>query len=346
VVRIWDRRRIINENLKRAAFRSPRLPVRNNRVEFLMSSIRSYVLAAAAALSLAMLPALVPGFVQAQEQNNVAPRAAAAPAKPLKFEVVSIHPDKNGDNFRLCPQHIGAATPDGYRMGCLWMIIPILQAYPSPNGPASIDASQEIPQGFPSWVATEHYDIDARVAPEDLKDWQNPALRPAMMRAMLRSMLADRLKLVVHRGSETEPVYLLEVAKGGPRFKATVPGEKEASSRFHLELPGGGENVLVVQNGETITHDYGITMAQLARNFPNHGGRAVVDDTGLKGRYDITYEEPKPEVPASNGAPHPPAPDVTRSASSIAHSLGLKLVAAKRAIPTLVCDHIERPTPN
>lgn len=285
--------------------------------------------------------------IDAQPQPPSKSQGEAAPAKPLKFEVVSIHPDKNGDDPRTCHQRIGAATPDGYSMKCMFMVVPIVQAYSSQkSGGSTVDTSHLKFVGFPAWLVMDQYDIDARVAPEDLKDWQNPALRPTMLRAMLRSMLADRLKLVVHRGSEVQPVYLLEVAKGGPKFKATVAGEPHAASPYQMQLPGGGENVMVRQDGEIIQHEYGISMAQLARNFPDYGGRAVLDKTGLKGRYDITYEEPAPELPASQGQPHAPAPDIMRSAFSIAHSLGLKLVAAKQPIPTLVCDHVERPTPN
>lgn len=306
---------------------------------------------AVAALPLAViialaLPIQAQARVHTKQQSDTASQASSAPAGPLKFEVVSIRRDK-GTNPRHCPQHIGAATLDGYRMTCMWMLIPIMQAYSTQmSGGNTVDTSNLKFVGFPAWLGQDHYDIDARVAPEDLKDWQNPKLRPAMMRAMLRSMLKNRLKLVVHHGSEVQSVYLLQLSKGGPKFKPTVPGEKHAASPYHLRLPGGGENVLVRQGSEMIHHEYGITMAQLARGFPNPGGRSVIDRTGLKGRYDITYEEPFTVRPASDGKPHPPPPEPARSASSIAHSLGLKLVPAKRSIPTLVCDHIETPSPN
>lgn len=283
--------------------------------------------------------------VQAQSSRQIKTPPRAASARPLKFEVVSIRQNKNIDP-RDCPQRIGAATPDGYRMTCMWMIIPIMQAYPSPQGPATIDASHELLKGFPPWLGKDRYDINARVDPKDLKNWQNPKLRPAMMRAMLRSMLKDRLKLAVHHGTEMKRVYLLELGKDGPRFKPTVAGEHHVASPYQMRLPGGGENVLVRQGDEIIHHQYGITMAQLARTFPGRPGRAVIDNTGLKGRYDITYEQPFTVRPASNGQPHPPTPEPGRSASSIAHSLGLKLVPANRPVPTLVCDHIQRPTPN
>jgi uncharacterized protein (TIGR03435 family) len=302
--------------------------------------------AAAALPLLFLLPSAGQLPPQSPPQNHPRSRTVPASGKPLKFEVVSIRQNKNtgmGD----CHQKLGAATPDGYRMSCMWMLIPIMQAYSTQkSGGNTVDTSNLKFVGFPPWLGQDRYDIDARVAPEDLKNWQNPNLRPAMMRAMLRSMLKDRLQLVVHHGTQIQSVYLLQVGKDGPKFKPTVPGEKPAASPYQMRLPGGGENVLLRQGSEIIHHEYGITMAQLARGFPHPGGRTVIDDTGLKGRYDITYGEPFTLHPAGNGPPHSPPPGPGRSASAIAHSLGLKLVPAKRSVPTLVCGHIERPTPN
>lgn len=286
-----------------------------------------------------------PTPAHSQVQQTTPSRDVLADTRALKFKVVSIHQDKD-TNPRRCHQHIGAATPNGYHMTCMFMAMPILQAYSTlESGGKTIDTSELNFIGFPAWVASERYDINARVAPEDLAAWKNPASQPSMMRAMLRSMLADRLKLVVHHGTKIVPVYLLQVAKDGPRFNPAKPGE-HPQGRYRLKLPGGGEMAIRIHNGERVIHYAGISIPQLARFWSGTDGRMVVDDTGLKGAYDITLRESAPQFPHQSPGPQPPSPAAGPSVFSKAHTLGLKLVPANRPVETLVLDHIERPSPN
>ncbi len=255
---------------------------------------------------------------------------------PLAFEVVSIRPSKPGGGA----QQIGP-TADGYRMRNLFMVFPILTAY-VPTGGGSAHYAEDQTAGFPDWVNNDAYDIDAKVAEVDLEKWQNPASQPAMLRTMLQAMLADRLKLVVHRGSKEGPMYALVTGKDGPKFKPADPNEQHAG----FSLPGGGVLSSEVKDGEYVTHFYGFSMAMLAASLSGKAERPVVDKTGLRGRYDVTERSAAPAC-----APHcgehgdTQSPDET-SVSSIAEELGLKLEPIKGRIETLVLDHVERPSEN
>src|SRR5207253_2366492 len=62
----------------------------------------------------------------------------------------------------------------------------------------------------PDWLSAQRFDILAKL-PEGATKEQVPA--------MLRALLEERFKLKAHRENKEQPVYSLEVAKGGPKFK-------------------------------------------------------------------------------------------------------------------------------
>jgi hypothetical protein len=62
-------------------------------------------------------------------------------------------------------------------------------------------------------LSSDRYDIVAKIPPGVASD-QHPA--------MLQALLAERFKLAVHRGTKEMPVYLLVVAKNGPKMGAAL----------------------------------------------------------------------------------------------------------------------------
>jgi len=116
------------------------------------------------------------------------------------------------------------------------------------------------------WIETERYDINGKAAGEVGED---------QLRLMLQTMLTDRFKLAFHREEKVLPVYALTVAKGGPKFKeSTTEGEMTA-------VPGKGRF-----NGTLLR----VTAAQAVDALSQPLQRPVIDETGLKGRYDITLD--------------------------------------------------------
>jgi uncharacterized protein (TIGR03435 family) len=289
---------------------------------------RILLLGAAATLALAM--PVVLGVVRAEAQAD----GAAAEYKDLKFEVVSIRPNKSGG-----PQIVGKTTPDSFEMRNMFLGAAILTAYvPRTGGGRYYSDDQVI--GMPHWLESDQdrYDIFAKVDESDLTDWQNPAKQPAMLRAMLQNMLADRLKLKVHRSTKEEPVYALVVRKKGPHFKESALGESHPGA---YPMPGGGMLSMETKDGWITTHYFGISIGQVISMLLPSPGRPIQDKTGLTGKYDLKITKP---VPAGAGTPE--VKPVETSAADIANQLGLKLERSEGQVETLVIDHVERPSPN
>ncbi len=86
-------------------------------------------------------------------------------------------------------------------------------------------------------------------------------------------------------------------------------------------------------------------------------GRTVLDQTGLKGKYDIAlkwtpdqsqsamFQGPPGAGPGAETAP-PPDSSGPSIFTSIQEQLGLKLESQKGPEEVLVIDHIERPSAN
>jgi uncharacterized protein (TIGR03435 family) len=80
-------------------------------------------------------------------------------------------------------------------------------------------------------------------------------------------------------------------------------------------------------------------------------GRTVVDETGLKGKYDFTLKWAPDDAAAqsetgSNAAGETPDAAGPSIFTAIQEQLGLKLEPAKRPVECLVIDHVEMPSEN
>ena len=95
-----------------------------------------------------------------------------------------------------------------------------------------------------------------------------------------------------------------------------------------------------------------VTMAQFAASLHALAVDDIFDDvedaTGLAGRYDFTLSfTPRYLLEASAASAGPDPVGGISLPSAIARQLGLKLEFRKRALPTVVIDHIEEnPLPN
>jgi uncharacterized protein (TIGR03435 family) len=171
--------------------------------------------------------------------------------------------------------------------------------------------------GGPHWIDTDWYDFEAKAESPDASNDQ--------IRAMIRTLLADRFKLVAHRESQIEQVYVLTVLNGKPKM------QKASGQRDIKSLPGPGELVFTEAG-----------MANLTGALASQIGSPVIDETGLKGFYNF-----KLEFQSNNASPRPldvdSRPDIYRA---VQEQLGLKLDPAKRPVTIIVVDHIERPSEN
>ena len=280
---------------------------------------------------------LLAGVLPCHAQN-----ANGADGKPLAFEVVSI---RLSPPAKAMPQF--GPTADGYHAIGLPVLVSILQAeLPTGAGESAYFTNDRI-LNAPDWVRSERYDIEAKVPEADLAEWHKPGAQPAMMHAMLRAMLVERFKLTLHRETKESPVYTLVLAKGGPKMKDSNPDTPHPSG---IAMPGG--TVMVPDQNGQLLNFYGASMSSLALVLSNFAGRPVVDQTGLKGKYDFSLDRTtvmaaRNEMGAAGAAPPPLAGDSAPSIfTAVQEQLGLKMVSGKSSVETLVLDHIEKPTGN
>ena len=130
-------------------------------------------LAVAAPMSVAQTSAPVANAPAAATANMA---ATVAPAKAYAFDVVSIRQNISPMQMMMGPQsgppQFGP-TGDGYRMSNMSLLLPMMTAYVPQVGGAAFYAQDQV-KGYPAWMMTERYDIDARIADADQAEWQKP----------------------------------------------------------------------------------------------------------------------------------------------------------------------------
>jgi uncharacterized protein (TIGR03435 family) len=237
----------------------------------------------------------------------------AQPTPRLKFEVASVKPFKDDG---VSPRNSHATYgPDGINFGALTLAYVIGEAYQFPvgriQGPGSLTKET-------LWAPLrEPYDIAAKAEHPVSKD---------QLRAMLQSLLAERFHLESHRESKTGPVYTLVVAKGGSKLVESTD-------------PDGPYNVSRSPNGYVFRN---ARMTELSVFLSGLVDRPVVDQAGLRGRYDFVI---KPEeLPADKSAVSSGLTPDSPSAAAFAEALkrlGLQLIADRAAVDYLVIDRLQ-----
>jgi uncharacterized protein (TIGR03435 family) len=176
--------------------------------------------------------------------------------------------------------------------------------------------------GEPDWFKSSLYSIEAVSAA--------PASQDQMM-SMLRSLLADRFQLKLRQEDRELPVYVLEVAAGGPKFKALKPGQVQKDAK---EAPG------------TLARSF-TTMKELMKALNNGGrltqDRPVVDRTNLTGDYDIRLVTEIETETDRSGNRTAQIPNLLRD---IQTQLGLRIVSRRVKMPYFVVEHAAVPAPN
>ena len=146
-------------------------------------------------------------------------------------------------------------------------------------------------------------------------------------------MLADRFGLVAHYATREHSVYLLTVAKNGPKLKqvlaAAGPPRKE--------------------EGRGHSRGFAVPIEMLVTTLSNATHITVLDRTGLTGRYDYTLDW----IPDLQDAPANPEADAARASGSrptiytaVREQLGLQLESGKAPVDVVVVDHVDRPSAN
>jgi uncharacterized protein (TIGR03435 family) len=159
--------------------------------------------------------------------------------------------------------------------------------------------------GGPPWLDSVRYDVSA-IPADGPKAGSNVAEVKRAVVQMLQSLLADRFQLTIHRETRELPVYALVVAKKDGKLGPRLIASKEDScappdpSIPPLAFDPGKlpplscGSLMVVQSRRW--KGASITPAQLCPLFARIVERAVVDKTGLTGKYDLDMEWAPDEV--------------------------------------------------
>ena len=187
--------------------------------------------------------------------------------------------------------------------------------------------------GAPEWFDSELFDIDG--VPDVPGE---PSDKQADM--MLQKLLTDRFALKLHHEQRELSVYAITVAKGGPKMTVSAPGQGNEDDFSFRKL---GD--LTVSN---------ITMDEFAKEMQGSvTDRPVVDQTGLKDRYDFRLrwtpddsqfaqfrsagvQQRKTDKPSTQPALN----------DAIRQQIGLRLEPVKAMVDVIVIDHVEHPSPN
>jgi uncharacterized protein (TIGR03435 family) len=234
----------------------------------------------------------------------------------LTFDVAAIHPsppDATGGIIRPLP------SGSGYEVENMTAKTMMAAMYRIPE--------RRI-EGGPEWFGSERFNVEARADHEGYSIDE--------LHAMFKNLLTERFGLRVHVDTRDVPVYILTLAKGGPKMKDDGP-------RGDLNIPmsrlGPGQWV-----GRKVPVLYLCWF--LGQVSPNDM-RPVIDETGLKDVYDFELSygpDLPPGAQADNLSPEMRNRPALREA--LEEQLGLVLKPAKGPVAYYVIDHVEQPSAN
>jgi uncharacterized protein (TIGR03435 family) len=267
---------------------------------------------------------------------------AAAPAgPPLEFEVATIKINKSGDTqtqFDMVPGSGRVAVVNMQLRGA------IQSAYRVP-------ADQLV---VPEWVNRTRVDIIAKA---------DPTASVQQLQTMIQPLLVSRLKLKFHTEQRERDIYALVVANPdgrlGPKLKpsATDCAVLGAAPRNTLQALPASEapacGLIPSGPGRIVARGFGIgPLVSILNIGSKQLGRQIIDETGLKGGYDIdlnyTPDALSAGALANRQGPLPPLagqvdPHGPSLFQALNEQLGLKVEPRKQALEIMIVDHIEPP---
>lgn len=237
-------------------------------------------------------------------------------ATPLKFDVISVKPaDPHDEAWHL------DKTPDGFSARNVTLKKLIEESF------GIWDDGHLL--GGPAWIDKEKFGVEARVDDEDLDRFKSA--NRAQLSSMLQDILVRRFSLKAHYEQRMDSVLILKAGKDGPKLipSATPPA-------------GQPQNTWLMSNTKSHVSILRCPMEYLALFVSRKLGQAVIDETGLPGRYDI-----KLDFDTHDSDPSASSIDFGATLiSALKDQLGLELHASKRLVPYLVVDSVSRPDDN
>jgi uncharacterized protein (TIGR03435 family) len=290
--------------------------------------------------SVTIVNSTVPPIVQAQQPD------ATVPA----FEVATIKLNNSGDqrqSVRIQPG--GRITITNIPARQLILVAYQLQSFQLVGGP--------------SWIATDHFDIIAKLegnrpAPSLPGTGNAARFEQEPIQLALRTLFADRFKLTLHRETRQMDIYALVLAKpgSGPGVglkqsttdcsPAAVAARRAGASQGPPGPPPPGAPFCGLTDTPGQIRMGGFPLSDVTTALGQITGRMVIDRTGLRGNWDftLTFQPETPSQPPPGVDPSAIDPTVSSIFTALQEELGLKLESTKGPVDVVVIDRIERPT--
>lgn len=178
--------------------------------------------------------------------------------------------------------------------------------------------------GYPNWVDTEKFDIDAEAGRHITID---------ECRQMLQEMLKSRFELSIHHESKEQNVMVMTLDR-------VSEGLKKAAQRAPDEI-GGFQKITVDASSQGV-NGRDVSMADLTEFLSRYLNQPVMNETALAGRFDLSLRwDPRTVRLQTNSDETGPT-----IFTALREQLGLRLQARSQKSDILVIDHISRPSPN
>jgi len=294
---------------------------------------------------------LFAGFTKSGGQSAAAAQASPTPtqggdgALPT-FEVATIKPVAEGDRVMMM------FTQDGVSVKSVPMQMILREAFRTEDDHVF---------GAPSWVKSTRYDIEAKVAAEDVPKLKG--LKGEQRMEMLLPLLVERFNLKYHHETRELTTYSLVVAKGGVKMKESAladaapkdAGPKDAPKEISADAPKAPpKGSMLRMTGPGRIESEGTPTQFLAHVLSQQLGKTVVDKTGLTGKYDYTLQwTPDDATPMAGGAAGGPGRDENAAPAggpslftAVEEQLGLKIESTKGQVDVIVIDRLDLPSAN
>ena len=239
------------------------------------------------------------------------PDLAEAQSAAPQFEVASVKPSNSG------PQGVwNEGSHERVRMLNMTLKSIVAEAY----GIKDHDVFG------PAWIESERFEIIAKISPEVAKLPEEQRWKQIL--TMTQALLADRFKLEVHRETREMPVYALISAKSGLKLGLIGPASNDwVRARI-------GRGTLEAKE---------MPVAQLMSILGGIVGREVVDESGIRGVFDIKLDWAPDDVTANPSSGVADKPSIF---TALQEQAGLKLESRKVPMEVVVVDRAERPSGN
>jgi len=171
----------------------------------------------------------------------------------------------------------------------------------------------------PGWLTSDRWQIEARAASPQTTE---------QMRKLVRRMLQDNFGLGVEAEARQLPASRVRVANKDGRLGPGIrPSPLDCmpfieGTQLMADSPRDSDGVPICANAsfkgdfkKTTLRVNGVTIPVIIRRLEALLGRALVDETGLQGRFDLELTYRAPALPGMELAPDPDAPTPSTAAT-------------------------------